>query len=254
MDIALSKLLSHVYELEGLLLVADRHGVDTPAVVYDRIREHARALHEMAQLVPGELPQHSEPGPTPEPMRLPVPDPEPEPKLEPLPEPEPELVPEPESEPLPAPMPEPVPAPEPEPAPLPEPEPEPQPMREPEPEPAPLPEPEPEPEPEPRRDFERIPDEDDTPPRSEDDEVRPVFAFPPAAGSNGFSENSGCDAEPLRVDEKLQRTLSKDIRKAFSINDRFRFRRELFEGSEAEFVDAINMIDEILNLSTIFRR
>ena len=33
---------------------------------------------------------------------------------------------------------------------------------------------------------------------------------------------------PMRVDEKLQRHLSKDIRKALSINDRFRFQRELF--------------------------
>ncbi len=41
---------------------------------------------------------------------------------------------------------------------------------------------------------------------------------------------------PLRVDEKLQRTLSKDIRKAFSLNDRFRFQRELFAGS----ADALN--------------
>ena len=43
-------------------------------------------------------------------------------------------------------------------------------------------------------------------------------------------------AAPLRLDEKLQRTLSKDILKAFSVNDRFRFQRELFAGS----ADALN--------------
>ena len=51
MDNALTKLLSHVYELEGLLLVADRHGSDTPAVVYDRIREQATLIGQMAQLI-----------------------------------------------------------------------------------------------------------------------------------------------------------------------------------------------------------
>ena len=34
-----------------------------------------------------------------------------------------------------------------------------------------------------------------------------------------------------------------DIRKAFTINDRFRFRRELFENSEKLFADALNTID-----------
>ena len=187
MDIALSKLLSHVYELEGLLLVADRHGSDTPTVVYDRIREQATLLGQMAQLITP--PAKTEPAPAPTPQ----PEPEPAPQPEPIPQPEPE--PEPVQEPEPAIEPEPVapPAHVPEPVPLDEPEID-----------APAPEPD------------------------DDDVLRPPFSF----------------SEPtLRVDQKLQRTISKDLRKAFSINDRFRFRRELFEGSEAEFVDAINMIE-----------
>ena len=48
---------------------------------------------------------------------------------------------------------------------------------------------------------------------------------------------------PLRVDEKLQRSLSKDIRKAFSINDRFRFQRELFAGSANAMNTAIEHIE-----------
>ena len=51
-----------------------------------------------------------------------------------------------------------------------------------------------------------------------------------------FPEPEEVPSAPLRVDEKLQRTMSKDIRKAFSINDRFRFQRELFAGS----ADALN--------------
>ena len=48
---------------------------------------------------------------------------------------------------------------------------------------------------------------------------------------------------PIRVDEKLQRTLSKDIRKAFSVNDRFRFQRELFAGSADALNTAIEHIE-----------
>ena len=50
-------------------------------------------------------------------------------------------------------------------------------------------------------------------------------------------------AEPLRVDQKLQRHLSKDIRKAFSVNDRFRFQRELFAGSANAMDTAIEHIE-----------
>lgn len=48
---------------------------------------------------------------------------------------------------------------------------------------------------------------------------------------------------PMRVDEKLQRSLSKDIRKAFSLNDRFRFQRELFAGSANAMDTAIEHIE-----------
>lgn len=48
---------------------------------------------------------------------------------------------------------------------------------------------------------------------------------------------------PLRVDEKLQRNMTKDIRKAFSVNDRFRFQRELFAGSASAMNTAIEHIE-----------
>ena len=196
MDIALSKLLSHVYELEGLLLVADRHGSDTPAVVFERIREHASMLHQMAQLIPNEPSamhnaQCEMHNPEPEPVH------EPEPILEPVPEAEP----------------------------IPEPEPAPEPVV--------------------------MEEEEDTPPRTDDDELRPAFSFgfPNASVASEPEPDNDEMAEPaaqsLRVDEKLQRSMSKDLRKAFSVNDRFRFRRELFGNSEAEFVDAINMIESM---------
>lgn len=58
--------------------------------------------------------------------------------------------------------------------------------------------------------------------------------------------------EPIRLDEKLARECSKDLRKAFSLNDKFRFRRELFGNSDAmmmdtiETVSAMNSLDEAL--------
>ena len=50
-------------------------------------------------------------------------------------------------------------------------------------------------------------------------------------------------AAPMRVDEKLQRHLSQDIRKAISLNDRFRFQRELFAGSSSAMDTAIEHIE-----------
>ena len=57
------------------------------------------------------------------------------------------------------------------------------------------------------------------------------------------NEKASGDSEPLRLDEKLQRSRSKDLKSAFSLNDTFRFRRELFGNSAAEMTDAIHMVE-----------
>lgn len=51
------------------------------------------------------------------------------------------------------------------------------------------------------------------------------------------------DDESLKLDEVLQRNISKDLSKAFTLNDRFRYRRELFGNSEVEMCNTINMIE-----------
>lgn len=56
-------------------------------------------------------------------------------------------------------------------------------------------------------------------------------------------EKASDDSEPLRLDEKLQRSRSKDLKSAFSLNDTFRFRRELFGNSAAEMTDALHMVE-----------
>lgn len=204
MDKSIHSLLTRVYELEGLLLVADKHGDDTPAPVYEALADKARKLADEMEIFAGEhCPEPSEPamvcplyGPVP-PLDDPVaPYTEPEDGVEPEPEPE-------------APQPEPEDAVEPE---VPEPE-------------APQPDPEP---------VALVYGPLYREPESEPEPETPTIPTTPTAPE-----------DPLRVDEKLQRHLSKDIRSALSINDRFRFRRELFGGSDTAMAQAFDAIEQM---------
>lgn len=51
------------------------------------------------------------------------------------------------------------------------------------------------------------------------------------------------DDVPLTLDEALQRNMSRDLRKAFSLNDRFRYRRELFANNDVEMNDTLNLVE-----------
>ena len=51
--------------------------------------------------------------------------------------------------------------------------------------------------------------------------------------------------DPIRVDEQLQRNISKDLRSAFSINDKFRFRRELFENDNDVMNNTLDLIESM---------
>lgn len=53
------------------------------------------------------------------------------------------------------------------------------------------------------------------------------------------------DEEAMRLDEALQRNMSKDLRHAFSLNDRYRYRRELFGNSDSVMNDTLNLIDSM---------
>lgn len=57
------------------------------------------------------------------------------------------------------------------------------------------------------------------------------------------NEKASDDSETLRLDEKLQRSRSKDLKSAFSLNDTFRFRRELFGNSAADMTDALHLVE-----------
>lgn len=52
----------------------------------------------------------------------------------------------------------------------------------------------------------------------------------------------------LRLDEKLARQNSRDLRKAFSLNDRFRFRRELFGNSDERMNEALRAVKSMATI------
>ncbi len=59
----------------------------------------------------------------------------------------------------------------------------------------------------------------------------------------GNEEADEGQAEAVTVDDLLQRSMSRDLKRVFTINDRFRFRRELFGNSDVEMNDAINLVE-----------
>ena len=308
MNMSIEKMLSHVYEIEGLMLVTRRLGEEnTPEVISNKIQRKVRELAEMcgvtlpaAPAVPQEAPVATE-----EPVKSESPEvpenaeaPEtPEAEAEHLPEEdydadetwqhdngeefkevftldyeepahegaEPEKVPVEDREPddditvefIEAPDDEPVAAPVADEAPAADEAPvtEEQPAVAeapttvqpplfrppvedtndepvPEPDPAVLPEAEDEPD----ITVEFIEADDDNVPEPEDE-----MPMPPLPTE--FPEVDDESVGPMRVDEKLQRNMSKDIRKAISLNDRFRFTRELFAGSANALDTAIEHIE-----------
>lgn len=245
MNMSIEKMLSHVYEIEGLMLVTRRLGEEnTPQVITDKIQRKVRELAEMC----GVTFQETEPEPEPEPACE-----QPVQATEPV---EPDALPEQDydadetwqhdngeefkevfelnyEEPRQQ-------SPTPPPFKISQEETPASPEAPAESDIEPLPDPDPDVVPEaedgPDIEVEFIEAEDDSVPEPEDE--MPVPPVP-----TDFPEDEESTAAPLRVDEKLQRHLSKDIRKAISLNDRFRFQRELFAGSANAMDTAIEHIE-----------
>ena len=210
MDNSLETLLKQVLELEGLLLIAEKRGDDVPNLVIDMIKQKAAAIGEMAGVAASYNKQGID--------ALPDDEPDDDITVEFVDDEETASADEPVAEAHSAPVaaePEPVVAPEPsvvqsEPAPEPTPvsEPEPTPVDEPEPVEAPTPAPE------------------EVEPEAEPEEFEP-----------------DPDDQPLTLDEALQRDMTKDLRQAFSLNDRYRYRRELFGNSDSVMNETLNLIE-----------
>lgn len=94
-------------------------------------------------------------------------------------------------------------------------------------------------------DLEDEPSEDNV---NEEPAAHPSEQNAPADATNDYEEDYNLedepvDEQPLTVDAALQRNLSKDLRKAFSINDRFRYCRELFGNNNADMNDALDLVE-----------
>ena len=218
MDNSLETLLKQVLELEGLLLIAEKRGDDVPNLVFDMIKQKAAAIGELAGVAASDNKQGID--------ALPDDEPDDDITVEFVDDEETASADEPVAEAHSAPVaaePEPVVAPEPSVV-QPEPAPEPTPVSEPESTPVSEPEPTPVDEPEPVEAPTPAPEEVE--PEAEAEEFEP-----------------DPDDQPLTLDEALQRDMTKDLRQAFSLNDRYRYRRELFGNSDSVMNETLNLIE-----------
>lgn len=234
MDNSLEQLLKQVLELEGLILVAQRRGEETPLAVHQLISEKAAQIGAFAAAEK----------PADEPAKQnaidALPDDEPDDDItlefvdedadtadedadaadtaaadeEPQPEPEVTVVVDDEPEVVVEVVPEPEPAEHPEIEPLSEPEPEPESI-----------------------------EEEATAQEAADAESEPEIA--PDAEPVTADDFTTVDDEPVRLDEALQRNMVKDLHHAFSLNDRFRYRRELFGNSDQVMEETLNHIESM---------
>ncbi len=96
-------------------------------------------------------------------------------------------------------------------------------------------------------DFEPEPDEDDEDDFFEEDDEDDFFDDDDDEEEDDFfgeEEEETSDApENLTLDEALQRRRTKELRKALSLNDKFRFRRELFGNSDVRMTETLALID-----------
>lgn len=72
---------------------------------------------------------------------------------------------------------------------------------------------------------------------------------PAAVQTPAPTEPQPVQAEPAAtLDERIARDRAKDIFKAFTLNDKFRFRRELFRNSQQEFDNTLEIISGMSSL------
>ena len=215
MDNSLETLLKQVLELEGLLLIAEKRGDDVPNLVIDMIKQKAAAIGEMAGVAASDNKQGID--------ALPDDEPDDDITVEFVDDEETASADEPVEAESSAPVaaePEPVVAPEPSVVSEPEPVVAPEPSVVSEPEPTPVDEPESEPVEAP------TPAPEEVEPEAESEEFEP-----------------DPDDQPLTLDEALHRDMTKDLRQAFSLNDRYRYRRELFGNSDSVMNETLNLIE-----------
>lgn len=100
-------------------------------------------------------------------------------------------------------------------------------------------------------------EDDETEPETEEEEVliQTDMAAEDSVKSDDTTETVDDselpDNEPgeqLRVDEMLTKREARDLRKAFTLNDKFRFRRELFCNNDPLFISTLNILSSMKSL------
>lgn len=96
------------------------------------------------------------------------------------------------------------------------------------------------------KETEEVADEKETVDETDDvDEKSPNNIFEDDDDDLDFESVADDEDETLTLDEVLQRSLSRDLHKAFSLNDRFRYRRELFANNDVEMNDTLNLVESM---------
>lgn len=194
----IKSMLREVLELEGLLMVADSRGDETPDAVFTLIKEKIEQLREYTSCLPDVAVDEQVD--------------EQEPVVEPEDEPEYVLEAEPEEE-----IEQDV-------------------EQDVEPDVEAEPEIEVEPEPDLEEEIEAEPEEELEP------EIVPEIEAEPEPEIIKNVDETAPDAI-ITLDEAFIRNKAKDLKSAFSLNDTFRFRRELFGNSAADMNDAIDLVN-----------
>lgn len=97
-------------------------------------------------------------------------------------------------------------------------------------------------------DEEEEDEDDDTDMDSDDEEIddydgNDLYEEPEDDEEDDDKNTEDTAASPLTLEEALQRQQAKELRKALSLNDRFRFRRELFGNSDIRMNETLALID-----------
>ena len=224
MDNSLEKLLQQVYELEGLVTLALKRGNNVPDMVLTMIGDKASAVNAAANSLnvvtansdePTDATAAAEPAPAAQPEGIDsLPDDEPDDDITV------EIIEEPELNEEPATQPDDI-------------------------------ESLPDDEPDDDITVEIIeePEDSEEPVESEEQAPAEIAEEPVAekpeeeAPASTPSHEAQDDNEDITLDEALQRNMTKDLRHAFSLNDRFRYRRELFGNSDSVMNETLNLVE-----------
>lgn len=70
--------------------------------------------------------------------------------------------------------------------------------------------------------------------------------------STEISLPSEDDGHVMRIDEMIHRQSSRNLKKAFSINDRFRYIREIFDNDSAYFDETVKNLELLSNIDEVY--